>query len=426
MSSVRTVTLVALVSYGLSGVHGVWAKAQLTIEPRLPRSSMDGRPGRTDPNWEPNRPQLLMIDSAHVARVRDSLSRGETQFKPALAALEADANHALTVAPVSVMHKDVLPPSGNKHDYMSQAPYWWPDPSKPNGRPYIRRDGQRNPAIDRITDRENLERLTDAVSTLALAFHFTDREVYAYHAARLVRVWFLDAATRMNPDLQFAQGIPGVAAGRSAGIIETRFLPTIIDGVTLLQRSSVWSAADREAFKKWMRAFLLWLVESAYGQEELKRGNNQETWYDVQVVALALYTGQAEVARTRLTGARTEIGRQFEPDGRQPREIARTRAWDYSIFNLTAFLHLATLGERVGEDLWSHRTADGRSFRQVEYLIPFATGGKRFPHEQITEFRPSALHPVLRRGAVGWNEPRYRDLARQIGGDTRRLQLTLP
>jgi hypothetical protein len=368
-----------------------------------------------------------MIDSAHVARVRDSLLRGETQFKPALAVLEAEATRALSIAPMSVMDKEIIPPSRDKHDYMSQAPYWWPDPSKPNGRPYVQRDGQRNPEIDRITDRENLERVTDAVSTLALAFHFTGRDVYAYHAARLVRVWFLEATTRMNPHLQFAQGIPGIAEGRSAGIIESRFLPTIIDGVTLLQPSSVWSRSDDAAFRKWMRAYLVWLVDSPFGKEELARGNNQETWYELQVVALALYTRQTDVARTTLAHARAEIGRQFEPDGQQPRELSRTRAWDYSIFNLTAFLQLAALGDRIGVDLWNHRTGNGRSLRQgLEYLIPFATREKRFPHDQITEFRPSALHPVLRQAAVGWNELRYRELARQIGGGTATLDLTFP
>lgn len=114
--------------------------------------------------------ELLMIDDEHLTRVRESLRAGEAQFKPALTALEGEANRALNLAPMSVMDKEVTPPSGDKHDYMSQAPYWWPDPSKPDGRPYIRRDGQRNPEIDRITDRENLGRLADTVPTLALGF----------------------------------------------------------------------------------------------------------------------------------------------------------------------------------------------------------------------------------------------------------------
>ena len=45
----------------------------------------------------------------------------------------------------TVMHKKQVPPSGDKHDYMSIGSYWWPDPSKPNGLPYIRKDGERNP-----------------------------------------------------------------------------------------------------------------------------------------------------------------------------------------------------------------------------------------------------------------------------------------
>jgi hypothetical protein len=147
----------------------------------------------------------------------------------------------------------------------------------------------------------------------------------------------------------------------------------------------------------------------------------------VQVAGLALYTGQTDVARKILEDSREDIAQEFEPDGRQPREIARTRAWDYSIFDLTAFLHLAALGDRVGVDLWNYSTADGRSLRQgLDYLVPFATGEKRFPHRQITEFNASALHPVLRRGAAGWKEARYRELARQIGGETPRLELTLP
>jgi len=194
--------------------------------------------------------QFLMIDNTHVMAVRESLRRGEPQFQSALADLQNQANEALNAPPLSVMDKDVTPPSGDKHDYMSQAPYWWPDPSQPSGRPYIRKDGQRNPEIDRITDRQYLSRLSNVTSTLALAYFFTGQQNYAEHAAELLRVWFLDRATRMNPNLNFGQGIPGVAAGRAAGIVETRFLPTIIDTTTMLQGSSAWTAADEQGMQE--------------------------------------------------------------------------------------------------------------------------------------------------------------------------------
>jgi len=325
------------------------------------------------------------------------------------------------------MDKAVIPPSGDKHDYMSQAPYWWADPSKPRGLPYVRKDGQRNPEVDKITDHAEFERLAKTSFSLALAFYFTGRQDYGQHAAQLLRVWFLDDSTKMNPNLDFGQGIPGIAKGRAAGIIETRFLPEIIDAVTLLQGSSRWTTSDDQRLKKWMRAYLSWLGESRLGREEATRGNNQETWEEVQVTGLGLYTGQKNIARAAVERSRAAIGREFKPDGRQPRELARTRAWDYSIFNLTAFLNLAAVGDRVNVDLWNYQTADGRSLRKgVDYLVPFASREARFPYKQITPFRPSAVQGILRRAAVGWNDSKYRTLAQEIGGGTAMLDLTFP
>ena len=371
---------------------------------------------------------LLLIDAERLADVRARMKSGRDEtMAAALAALEKDLAKALAMKPVSVMDKSIAPPSGDKHDYMSQAPYWWPDPSKPDGRPYIRKDGERNPEIDKISDHDHLGDLAGAVLTLGLAYHLTGREEYAAHAAKLTRTWFLDPATRMNPHLKYGQGIPGVTEGRGIGIIETRGLPDLLDGVTLIAGSPAWTKGDQQGLTEWMRAFLTWLVESTHGQEEAKNGNNHETWYDVQVASLALFTGQPEIARRTLERSRERIGTQFEPDGRQPRELERTRAWDYSIFNLTAFFNLARLGTRVGVDLWGYKTADGRSLRQAfDYLVPVAAGERKWTYEQITSFSPKPLVPLLRRAAVAWKEPKYAALARQIGSDNARLDLLVP
>jgi len=176
-----------------------------------------------------------------------------------------------------------------------------------------------------------------------------------------------------------------------------------------------------------MRAYLTWLLESPLGEAEAIRANNQETWYDLQVISLAVYTGQMNLAKLGLEEARDDVGHEFRPDGGQPRELERTRAWDYSIFDLDAFTHIADIGRLVGVDVWNYSTKDGRSLRKgIDFLIPFATGKKRWPYKQITEFRPTALYPILRRAAVGLNDPKYRAIADQIGGATSRLQLTLP
>jgi hypothetical protein len=372
-------------------------------------------------------PPILLLDAARVADLKVRLHAGAPASKPAVDALIRDADKALTLTPLSVMDKGVTPPSGDKHDYMSQAPYFWPDPTKPDGRPYIRKDGQRNPEISKIVDHENIFKVTGAVSTLGLAYAVTGREDYATQAARLVRAWFLDPATRMNPHLNFGQGIPGINTGRGIGIIETRSLPELLDGVTLLHGSKAWTAADQTGLEAWMRQYVQWLVESPYGKDESKNGNNHETWYEVQVTALALWTGQADLAKRTLEHGRESLAKEIQPDGKMPRELERTNPWQYSAFNLEAFFNLATLGSRAGVDLLNYRTGDGRSLRQaVDFMSPFAGGEQKWPYEQLSEFHPSALHAVLRRAAVAWHEPKYRELATKVGGGNERLDLLVP
>jgi hypothetical protein len=398
--------------------------AALTIALALAASPMP--PQSAPPSTNRSDERLLLVGSPQLASLQRRLTvdNDSSTARHLLNELVAEADKTLQAKPASVMDKTIVPPSGDKHDYMSQAPYWWPDPGKADGRPYVRRDGQRNPEIDRLPDHDNLGRLADAVATLGLAYRLGGKPAYAEHAARLARVWFLDAGTRMNPHLKYGQGIPGINDGRGIGIIETRGLPDLLDGIILISGSKAWTSADEAGLQRWMREYLSWLLTSTYGKEESANGNNHETWYDVQAAGLAIYTGQRDVARTILEGVRQRIVRQFEPDGRQPRELERTRSFDYSEFNLTAFFNLAVLGERAGVDLWNYASADGRSLhRGLDFLVPYAAGEKKWDFDQITPFRGSTISNILRRGAVAWKEPKYRALADSLGGGSVRVRL---
>jgi Alginate lyase len=321
------------------------------------------------------------------------------QLAPDLVKLERDARKALTSGPFSVTSKATTPPSGDKHDYMSQAPYFWPDPNRPNGLPYIRRDGERNPEIEKITDHRVLDQMEAAVETLALAWYSTRDEEYAARAAVLLRAFFLDPATRMNPNLQFAQAIPGVNTGRGIGLIETRGLTRIVDAIGLLAGSKHWTVADQKGMEDWFTRFLQWMLESKNGRDEAAAKNNHGTFYDVQVVSFALFLGKTDLAKSVLETAKTKrIAVQIEPDGRQPLELARTKAWSYSVGNLDGLMLLARLGENVGVDLWNYETRDGRSIRKaLEFLKPFASGEKKWSYQQLGEWPPQMLLSLIRR-----------------------------
>ena len=217
---------------------------------------------------------------------------------PALGKLISDADKALKLEPPSVMDKPKMPPSGDKHDYFSTAPYFWPDPTKKDGLPYIRKDGEKNPESDNEnSDSPRMNQMANSAETLALAYYFTGREPYASGAARLLRVWFLEPRKRMNPNFNHAQAVPGVNTGRGTGMIESRSLTEVVDAVGLLAGSRAWTRTDQEGMVAWMSDFLEWARTSKHGKEERAAKNNHGTFYDVQIAHWALFVGQTNLAR---------------------------------------------------------------------------------------------------------------------------------
>ena len=334
----------------------------------------------------PPTPNTLVLDGEILAQnARAIATKSNPDKNKALDELVKDADKILKAGKFySVTQKTQLPPSGDKHDYMSQGPYWWPDPGKPDGKPYIRKDGQRNPEINGITDHDQLGDLIGDMQLLALAYYFTQQEKYAQYAAKLLQTWFLDKDTKMNPHMDYGQGIPGITEGRGIGIIDSRALYMLIDAAIILQDSKSWSTKDHTALKSWFSEYLTWLTESPIGLDEADQKNNHGTYYDVQVVAAALFCGRDEVAKKQLGTTKARLASQLETDGSQPHELARTLSWNYANMNLLGFLVLARLAEQVDIDLWNYKTADGKGIRQaIDWLVPYAKNEKDWTHEQI-------------------------------------------
>jgi len=347
----------------------------------------------------------------------------------ALVQLRREADKVLQATPGSVMDKSKTAPSGDKHDYLSLAPYSWPDPSKPDGLPWINRDGEVNPESRIGTDHVALDQMCSQVGTLALAYQLTGSEPYAKKAAELLKVWFLDPATKMNPNLQYAQGVPGRSAGRSYGIIDTVALIHITESVERLEGASAWTPELQQGMREWFQAYLHWLLTSKNGLDEAKSANNHGSWYLAQTAAYAMFVGDKAQARKEAEVGRERIAKQIEPDGRQPLELKRTKSYSYTLFNLDALFTLAEIGQRVDVDLFGYRTTDGRSLRvALDYVAPYFSADKKWPDKQILAIKhpDEALGGLLRRAAIAYREPKYEALLRTSDLAASRFQLLWP
>jgi hypothetical protein len=377
-------------------------------------------------------PRYFAARPGALAEAKARLANGDKSLQPALKHLLKNADEALKITPPTVVDKSGTPASGDKHDYMSLAPYWWPDPKKPDGLPYIRHDGKVNPESRAgAFDHGRIGVMANAVETLALAYYFTGNPAYAEHAARFLRVWFLDSATAMNPNLKYAQAVPGVNTGRGTGILQGRNLSAAADAAGLLAGSPAWTPANAIALRAWLNTYLDWLLTSKPGLEEAEARNNHGTFYDVQAVELCLVLGRADQAKEICEAARLKrIAVQIQPDGRQPLELDRTASLGYSRFNLEALFALATLGEHVGVDLWHGKLPDGQFALRLalDFLLPYvAKPPKPWPYEQIQKISMADFGPLLRQAAVVYGEPKYEAVLAQFADySSERFQLLQP
>jgi Alginate lyase len=364
-------------------------------------------------------PRVFSILPGSLSAAKARTAAGDAVMEPALKQLIADAGKALKLQPPTVMDKPQTPPSGDKHDYMSQAPYFWPDPAKKDGLPYIRKDGQRNPeSYDGHSDAPRMGRMAVAAESLALAAWFTGQDVYADRATALLRAWFLDPGTRMNPNFNFAQAVPGVNTGRGTGMIESRSIIPAMDAASLLAGSQHWSPADQKGMEAWMAAFLDWAQTSPNGKAEAAARNNHGSFYDEQIVALALFLGQTDLAKRTLEAVKTRrIAVQIKPDGSQPLELARADSFGYSRFNVMALCNLATMGRHAGIDLWRYEAPGGGSLRKaIDFLLPYVEQPeKEWPYEHSHKGARNLTEQLWLAGFV-YGDGRYMEAARKSPG----------
>ncbi|MDQ1051042.1 alginate lyase family protein [Streptomyces sp. V4I2] len=350
----------------------------------------------------PKAPHTSVLDGKRLQQTKMRLDLGDPHLRRAVTALTARADRWLGQGPWTVVDKPRPAPGGDVHDYLSQAPYWWPTqrptPENPWGCPYVQRDGERNPEVDSGTDRQDVEKTFDSAYDLSLAWYYTGEQRYARKAGQVLRTWFLDPATRMNSNLNHAQFIPCKYDGRAIGIIDfSQSYTSVLDALALLDTGAPsWTEKDRTGMAKWNTDFLSWLKNSDFGKQEAAATNNHGTFYDMQLAALAHATGDRSLARrTVLDAASKRIAPQIASDGSQPQELSRTRSWHYSTFTLVAHTRLAAIGRHVGVNLWAYRGPDGQSlFKAVEYLLPAATAAAAWPHPELAFHRYAATDVV--------------------------------
>ena len=355
------------------------------------------------------RDDLVVLDEEVLRTQRDRLSAGDPPVSTVCEMLRTAAEDHLTRDLPSVLDKSTVAPSGDPHDYWHPAPYWWPNPSTPDGLPYIQRDGVRIPGTElggpgsERYDRTALQHVLDGVFILGLAGYLLDESAYHRHAARMLEVWFLDPATRMNPHLRYAQVRRGHDGdeGQATGVIEFSDIHHVLDAVRLLERSGRFTRGDELGL--WFTDYRQWLHTSPQGRKERAAPNNHGTWYDVQDLAISAYLGDLPHVLEVVRRSEERLHEQFDRQGSQPEEATRTTSLHYHTYNLQGFLVLCHMAERVGVDLWQARVGDRRPIEGALRLL-LRHRRKPWPLPQTQPFDHDRLLVLAHHARAGYPE----------------------
>ena len=267
---------------------------------------------------------------------------------------------------LTILNKKGCAPSGDPQDYFSLAPYFHVEKDQR----IIHKDGVRIAATTLGTaessgnDRAVLEQMIYDVCVTTLTGYVAGRDTAYEHAATLIRAWFVDEATRMNPNMRFAQCLPGSNKGQAWGVVEFRNCWPLLDAITLLRRAQVLTGVEFDSINSWFAEFLDDLTSHQGG----KANNNIAVWHDLIAASIAAFLGRHSQAAQILADVPIRISSQLSAFSVPHSEIQRTRPLHYGLFLTQGLVYLCWLGRRLGMDLWQYKASMSRS---VAMLIRF-------------------------------------------------------
>lgn len=333
--------------------------------------------------------QLIFFHEELMKETKADIKKGTAFFVEAFQKVKEEADAFLKEPIDSVIHKTMIPPSGNMHDYLTIAPYFWPDPESESGLPWKPKDGQINPkSRGADTDFVRTSDMLHGIEKLCLVYYYSDKQVYLEKVLECIRSWFIHEDTRMNPYVKYGQSVPGGVEGRPLGIIEWTAIVNIITALQLLERNNMIPHSELDTMIDWFTAYISWLQRSELGVLEDEQRNNHGSNYDYQLVGILLYLNHREDAIRRLEYVKTKrIADYIMPDGSQPFELRRTKSMNYTCMNLRVLTKVADLAKRFTDiDLWNYETEDGKSLKKAYvFLKPYILNEKEWTWQQIQE-----------------------------------------
>lgn len=282
--------------------------------------------------------------NAVCAFEEEELKQLKKKIKPeTLERLIELGQEAMLIPVQSVTYKKELILVKDPHDYESFSLYGWPNPDTCDGLPYIKKDGYKNPK-HLEGDKLALRKLGYATYYLALLYYLTLEKSYYVKLKKHLFTFFIDPQTRMNPNLNHGQAMPGINEGQRGGIID--FAVTFGYTLSLLQCLRSKGLLEPElglGLSTWLRQFQFWLLESPFGKEMSACENNHSLVYDYLLLIISEFLDDFYMIVSIKTRYLERMQQQILPSGDMPLETKRVNSRSYYSMNLKLFIEIGKI-----------------------------------------------------------------------------------
>jgi Alginate lyase len=190
---------------------------------------------------------------------------------------------------------------------------------------------------------------------------------------------------------------------------------------SVLAEGGVLEKSLYSGLQQWFADSLEWMTTSKNGIEEREARNNHGTCWVLQVAEFSRFTGNEELLQYAADRYKTVLlPIQMKPNGSFPLELARTRPYSYSLFNLDIMTTLCRIASPKDEDLLKFSLPDGRGIaKAIAFMYPYIKDKSGWPYAHDVEYFDDlpVRQPSLLFGGLTFSRSEYLALWRRLNPD---------
>jgi len=270
------------------------------------------------------------------------------------------------------------------HYYCSIGGYWWQDSLNP--KEYVHKDGERNP-MTKDYDASRLSEFSKRCSYLSVAYYITDEKKYFDSFIDQLDSWFINETSFMYPNFEYAAVIIGKNEnkGRASGMIQAYSFIDVIESILLVNAKTTIDTTMINTIQRWFVDFTDWAESGRFGYSLRKSNNNTGLAYDVMLTEFYLFVRKEEEARKLYDSfLEKRLLAQIDEEGKQVAELKRTKAFSYSLFNLSHILDFCFIAQYWNPDYYQEHQE--RIDKAYDFLQSFENNQEEFPYQQKTDW----------------------------------------